>query len=106
VRGKRIIFPDEIQPDAVEEEKAPEQPIVVVIGAEKALERVNTARREVARLDAELAKLAADTKRKAALSALQLQYADAVTALEQAQEAERAIIKRMRDDEDFWMLAA
>lgn len=100
-RRKRLVFEDELPPQTVELPKIEPLPSLetaraAIIEARRALEGVKTARKQVAEREA----------KAKAVAALELKQASAERALQEAIDAERAIIRRLRDDEEFMLLAA
>jgi hypothetical protein len=105
LRGRRLIFPEElapVQPDAPvpplsTKAEIPWREIVAV-------ERAETERLRLAVERAE--QTIANAIEAQALEDLRNQYADALELLREAQDAEMAWIMRLRDEDDFLLLAA
>lgn len=109
VRGKRVYFPDELDPvieakaaqDAVAGIEVPTLPSLAPIAAQI----------EAAKQDAQalLTRIAAERKakaRQAAVAALTGEFEAALDVIEAIKVREAEIVRRLRDDDDFLLLAA
>ena len=104
VRGRRIIYPDEIEIIPVEAPKVIEiEPLPSLERAKVALAEAKQALESVLR--AKEAAIQAKQRAKA-INALEVALGEAQARYDAAMEAENAIIQRLRDDDDFFLLAA
>lgn len=102
VRGRRVIYPDELPP-VVEVAPEPEpEPVtldearVATVAARTALEVVR-----IARIEAQERK-----ERQQAIDALSAQIALAEARYEAARRAEAQIVRRLHDEDELFLLAA
>lgn len=101
--GKRVRFEDELPPQPVKVEAPKVEPLpsldaarAAIADARRAVEAVRIARRQ--------AKERAD--RQEAITALSAEYERALTLLREARDAEARIIRRLRDEDELFFLAA
>jgi len=103
IRGRRVVFDDELPVETVYEQVAKVERPVVIPGIPELAAKVEAAKADVARLDQEFAQAKA---RKAALAKVRKEHAEAVAALESARAAEAAIIARLHEEDEIMFLLA
>ncbi len=101
IRGRRIIFPDELDPvpEIVPVPPKPSIPWQAIVAEERAA----TARIEqaIARVETGFA----EAKQKKALDRLRTAHSEAVAELREAERAERAWIERLHEEDELLLLA-
>ena len=107
-RGKRVLFPDEIDPQPEAETIAPRPVVIDLATPAKA---VAEHRAQASELLARIATVKRDRKAKKAerdaqIAALQDEYNGLAALIAESQEAERAYVARLRDEDEFLLLAA
>jgi uncharacterized small protein (DUF1192 family) len=106
-RGRTVRFPDELAPEVTEAPQAahvaPVAPVVAIAGIPALVARVDAAKAEIARLDAEAATKAAHRKAAKVIGA---EYRAALAELAEARQREAAIMRLVEEDEIMFLLAA